>query len=256
MPLDVLQQAYNDALRFHKLTFPHGERESWLSEPSSIQDVLDVLAQNQRKYESKTSSRWRPAAMAVSWWRRASSKMIQYETVIDSLVSSNPEYAGLVWGAMKFLFKATLNHQEMSTKIAQAFAEIGDVLPDAEFRSRLFPRKEIRVHLAKVYAHIVEFCIRATQWYQKVRKSLWMKTLNAAFKTWPLVFQDICHGIERHIARIREMSVTGHQAETRHIHLRVQDLSLQVRDLMALVPSTSSHMFGKLPLLLFRTTSK
>jgi hypothetical protein len=30
--------------------------------------------------------------------------MMKYEKVIDTLVSSNPEYSAVVWGAMKFLF--------------------------------------------------------------------------------------------------------------------------------------------------------
>ncbi|KAG7292113.1 hypothetical protein NEMBOFW57_002146 [Staphylotrichum longicolle] len=221
---NVLQQAYDEALRFHKVAFQDNRGETWLSKASSMQDVLDVLAESQRKYQSKAASRWKPAATVVSWWKRASSTMIQYETVIDSLVSSNPEYAALVWGAMKFLFKATLNHQEMSSKIAQAFAEIGAVLPEAEFIARLFPSREIRFHLANAYARIVEFCIRATEWYEKMRRSSLKKVLNSAFKTWPLVFQDVRHEIERHIIRVRELAATGHHAETRHLHLRVQEL--------------------------------
>jgi hypothetical protein len=234
---DVIQQAYDEALRFHKAVFQDSKGETWLSKASSMQDVLDVLAESQRKHQAKIASRWKPAATAVSWWKRASSTMIQYETVIDSLVSSNPEYAGLVWGAMKFLFKATLNHQEISSKIAQAFAEIGAVLPEAEFITRLFPSREIRFHLASAYARIVEFCIRATEWYEKMRKSSLKKVFNAAFKTWPLVFQDVRHEIERHIIRVRELAATGHHAETRHLHLRVQELMTYI---------TSTQAFGEL----------
>ena len=189
-----------------------------------MRDVLAILEESQSRYHSKTARRSKPVAAAVSWWKRASAKMIQYETVIDTLVSSNPEYAALVWGAMKFLFKATLNHEELSSKIAQAFAEVGDVLPDAEFIARLHPTEKIRAHLANAYVQIVEFCIRATRWYEKMQKHSWKKVLGAAFKSWSLEFHDIRHTIDTHIKRVRELSAIEQQVEMRETLLRVRIL--------------------------------
>jgi hypothetical protein len=189
-----------------------------------MQDVLDVLEASQTKYQSRSAKRWKPVATAVTWWKQLSSRMMQYETVIDSFVSSNPEYAALVWGAMKFLFKSTLNYEECSSRLAQAFAEIGAVLPQAEFISQLYPTARIRAALANAYAQVVDFCIRATKWYEKMRKNSLKKMLGAAFKTWPLEFQDIRNNIDTQFRRLRELSAIAHQAETREINVRVVQL--------------------------------
>jgi hypothetical protein len=189
-----------------------------------MQDVLDVLEASQSKYQSRNAKRWKPVATAVTWWKQLSFRLMQYETVVDSFVSSNPEYAALVWGAMKFLFKVTLNHEECSSKLAQAFTEIGAVLPQAEFISQLYPTARIRATLASTYAQIVDFCVRATKWYEKMRRTSIKKVLGAAFKTWPLEFQDIRNNIEAQFTHLRELSAIAHQAETREINVRVVQL--------------------------------
>jgi hypothetical protein len=223
-PPDVVKHAYDDALAFYKATLQQGKGEAWLDNASSVQDVLDVLETSQSRFQSRNAKRWKPVATAVTWWKQLSSRMMQYETVVDSFISSNPEYAALVWGAMKFLFKVTLNYEECSSRLAQAFAEIGAVLPQAEFVSQLYPTARIRAALANTYAQIVDFCVRATKWYEKLRRTSIKKVLGAAFKTWPLEFQDIRNNIQTQFTRLRELSAIAHQAETRDINVRVIQL--------------------------------
>ncbi|CAM1504719.1 Fc.00g023100.m01.CDS01 [Cosmosporella sp. VM-42] len=126
---------------------------------------------------------------------------------------------------MKFLFAATINHQELSAKIAQAFAEIGGVLPEMDFiASKLYPTEMIRLTLAHVYAQILEFCIRATRWYNDVRRSYLKKVFRSISKTWPLEFQDIRLNIDTHCRRLREQSAIAHQVETRDMHAKLIDI--------------------------------
>lgn len=222
---DVIKNAYEQALLFHQANFPRKNSETWLSKASSIQDVLNILAESQQRYQASKLKRWKAVSKAATWWKALSLRMTQYEKVIDSLVSSNPEYAGLIWGAMRFLFTVTLNHQEISAKIAQAFAEIGAVLPEVEFISKnLYPTQLIRATLANVYTQILEFCIRATKWCDKARKSPTKQVFSAVFKTWPLQFQDIRQEIDTQVTRLREQAAIAHQAETREIHAQVRGL--------------------------------
>lgn len=226
--VEIVKQAYGRALDFHRLTFgPDATSTSWISNSSSIQDVLDVLAATRARYEAKSSKRWRSVAVVVSWWKLMSSRMMQYERVVDTLVSSNPEYAALVWGAMKFLFTVTIHHEEVSSKLAQAFAEIGAVLPEVNFvAQKLYPIEGIQVALANAYAQIIEFCIRATRWYDRIRRNIVKRVLGAVTKTWPLEFQDIRHNIDVQFRRLRELSIVAHQAETRAIHTKIAEIKV------------------------------
>lgn len=118
-----------------------------------------------------------------------------------------------------------MNHEELSNKIAQAFAEIGAVLPEIDFvAQKLYPVKSIQITLARVYAQILEFCMRATRWYDKIRRSPVKKVLSAVLKAWPLEFQDIRLNIDTQFRRLREQSAVAHQAETRDIHAKINDI--------------------------------
>ncbi|KAK0634098.1 hypothetical protein B0T14DRAFT_86339 [Immersiella caudata] len=226
-PLDVVQQAYNRALQFHQQEFAPASHDaiSWLSTTTKINDVLDILAKTQEAYLSKKRGRRKITSAAISWWKALSTRMMQYGSVINTVVSSNPEYAALVWGAMKFLFTVTINHEELSSKIARAFAEIGDVLPEVEFVSKkLYPTERIQLTLSNVYAQVVEFCIRATKWYNKTRQSPIKKVFSAIVKPWPLEFHDVKMSIDSQFRRLREQSAIAHQAETRDIHVKLGEI--------------------------------
>lgn len=245
-PPDVAKQAYEQALRFHHDEFASSTgTTSWLSSTSSVHDILHLLAETQKKYVDKRKGRWKTTTAAVSWWKLLSARMMQYEKVIDTFVASHPEYSALVWGAMRFLFTVTINHEELSSKIAQSFAEIGEVLPEAEFISQsLYPTQRIRYTLASVYAQIVEFCIRATKWYDRLRQSPVKKVLGAVFKTWPLEFQDIKVKIDVQLRRLREQSAVAHQAETREMHIQISEIQCFLNQV-----SPVSRAFGKRPML-------
>jgi hypothetical protein len=112
-----------------------------------------------------------------------------------------------------------LNYEELSSKIAQWFAETGSVLREAEFiAQRLYPVESIRSTLASIYAQILEFCIRATKWFNRVRDNFLKKALHAALHSWPLEFEDIKRTIDRHVRRLRDQSTLAHQAEMRDMH--------------------------------------
>lgn len=89
---------------------------------------------------------------------------------------------------------------------------------------KLYPLKSIQTTLANVYAQLVEFCIRATRWYDHVRRSFVKKAIHSVLKTWPLEFEDIKLNIDMHIRRLREQSAVAHQAETREMHQKISDI--------------------------------
>lgn len=70
-----------------------------------MSDVLAVLQESQNRYDKKVASKSKKLKAVGRWWKVAASRINHYSQVVDTLVSSNPEYAALVWGAFKFLFQ-------------------------------------------------------------------------------------------------------------------------------------------------------
>jgi len=114
------------------------------------------------------------------------------------------------------LTKATLNHEELSSKIAQSFVDVGDLLPEMDMITRLYPMKEIKVALAKLYAQILEFFMRATKWYNRGRIA---KRLVAITKPWALEFQDILARVNHYSAMIRNYAGAASFAELRELRM-------------------------------------
>lgn len=100
----VLGTAYHQALQFHQDEFGPSDEATWLKEKSTLSDVTAILAQAEEKYAASKAKKPKLLAHFTSWWQAASSSLMRYEKVIDTFVSSHPEYSALLWGAMKFLF--------------------------------------------------------------------------------------------------------------------------------------------------------
>lgn len=111
----------------------------------------------------------------------------------------------------------TLNHQELASKVSEAFCAISEALPEVGFlASELYPVPRIQSTLATMYTYIIDFCTRALRWYHKTRGGFIKKTWAAIADPWTLEFQDVVGQIQHAIARIRELAAIAHQAETRY----------------------------------------
>lgn len=105
-PIETVQKAFDHAKQFHEATFKgKNASESWLLTVSSMSDVLAVLHESQHRYDKKVASKSKKVKTVGKWWSVAASRINHYSQVVDTFVSSNPEYAALVWGAFKFLFQ-------------------------------------------------------------------------------------------------------------------------------------------------------
>lgn len=220
---------------------------TWLSSASTASEFVQIFEKSRQNYESKAASRSEGLSEAIEHWKSASSRVQHYSEVISNIVSSHPEYAAIVWGAFGFLFQVretalhnveeatdiflalpvevTLNHEELSIKLAQAFAEIGSVLPEIDFIANvLYPTQRIQETSAHVYAYIIEFCILATKWYTDVSRSKRWKMWHAFANPWPLKFEGIKTNIDAYSKRLREQSSLANQAEIRMVHAQVTEI--------------------------------
>ncbi|KAJ4213845.1 hypothetical protein NW759_010840 [Fusarium solani] len=233
-----------------------------------MESVLEEVRKAEEQQNKKKSSRHRFTKAAALVWTTAVNKINTFSKVIDVVVSSHPEYAALVWGSMKFLFLVTLNHQELASKISEAFCAISEALPEVDFlASELYPIPRMQSTLATIYTHIIDFCTRALRWYSKTRGSFIRKTLAAIKDPWALEFDDVVRQIHRTTARIREQAAVAHQAETRYVSSVVSQVQQEVLKLQrerrvpvsshgallngATLPSSSRPSFlGRTPLVI------
>ncbi|KAH7140820.1 hypothetical protein EDB81DRAFT_885529 [Dactylonectria macrodidyma] len=269
----ILKSAYEKAIAFHRDQYK-GRRKDDLAklfESSSVEDVLAHIQRTEQQHVGMKEGRSRLSAAVNSGWTTMVSKINTFSSVIDVLVSTHPEYAAPVWGTIKFMFMVTLSHQELSSKVVEAFSAISGSLPELNFLAKqLYPVSRIQQTLASMYTHIIDFCIRALKWYQKASGGVFKRALAAMKNPWPLEFEDVVHQIKQANTRIREQADIAHKAETRHISLTMSDVQLEVRnlrkdntDIKTLMVSGLAHpAFGKtslaagpVPLLLPQPTS-
>jgi hypothetical protein len=74
------------------------ERETWISAPASVNDLLLAVSGAREIYNAKRTSK------AWKWLTQLSARINYYGSTLDVLVQHHPEYAALAWGAMKVLF--------------------------------------------------------------------------------------------------------------------------------------------------------
>ncbi|PVI02119.1 hypothetical protein DM02DRAFT_590081 [Periconia macrospinosa] len=127
-----------------------------------IDDVLEIVAAAQRKYETKRKgSKVRERLTAVS------SRVMYYGHVLDVLSQHHPEYVSLAWGTMKFLFVLVLNHEETTSELAKAVANIGDVLPRARLQLDIFRVDSMKAAIERLYSDIITFLVMSLEWYEQ-----------------------------------------------------------------------------------------
>ncbi|KAH7144377.1 hypothetical protein B0J13DRAFT_555075 [Dactylonectria estremocensis] len=230
----ILKSAYGEAIVFHRDQYK-GRRKDDLAkffESSSVEDVLAHVQMTEHQHVKTKEGRSRLSAAVSFGWTTAVSRINTFGSVIDVLVSTHPEYAAPVWGTIKFLFLVTLCHQELSSKVAEAFSAISSSLPELNFLAKqLYPVSHIQQTLASMYTHIIDFCIRALKWYQKATGGVFKRAFAAMKNPWSLEFEDVVHQIKVANMRIREQADVAHKAETRHISLTMSDVQLEVKNL-------------------------
>ncbi|OCL10285.1 hypothetical protein AOQ84DRAFT_402084 [Glonium stellatum] len=82
---------------------------------------------------------------------------------------------------MKFMLVAFTNHGTVITSLAKTLSRIASALPRVELTTILFPTEWMKSAVAKLYAYMIKFFIRAYDWY---RESTFRHVLHAVTRTW------------------------------------------------------------------------
>ncbi|CAI6336218.1 unnamed protein product [Periconia digitata] len=154
----------------------------------------------QAKYEStRTGSKVRDRLAAVS------SRVLYYGHVLDVISQHHPEFVSLAWGTLKFLFVLVLNHEETTSELAKAVANIGDVLPRAKLQLEIFSADSMRGAVEILYTDILTFLSVTLEWYQQ--GSL-MRAWRAFTQPYKLRLKVLRDKIDESVRRVDNMAHT------------------------------------------------
>ncbi|KAI1321372.1 hypothetical protein F5Y16DRAFT_388897 [Xylariaceae sp. FL0255] len=231
---DPAKDAYDAAVSILSKELTLGERQTiWLQGHNSMSDVRAALSTAIQEYET------RPRDSKIrTWLSYCSSRFMYYGVILDTLSQHHPEYVSLVWGAMKFLFIAVLNHEELLTELSKAVARIADVLPRTELHSSLYPTKRMQEAVAQVYAKIVEFSILAIKWYKKGRLS---HTISSLANPFSLRYKPILEEITERSQRVDQLANAASKAEIRDLHIRLLGLDKRLAQMTEMMLAQQQH---------------
>ncbi|KAF4545427.1 uncharacterized protein LTHEOB_5260 [Lasiodiplodia theobromae] len=156
---------------------------------------------------------------AHKWTLKLSKRIVHYQNVMDVIVQHHPEYVSLAWGAMKFLFVAVVNHENLLSSLAKGLALVGEALPRVELAAVLYPTTRMKQALAELYAHIIRFLIRARDWFEE-RKPL--RILHSVTRPAELRYDDLIDEIDSCSRNVVSLAVSAAQAEQRDMHTKLQ----------------------------------
>lgn len=93
--------------------------------------------------------------------------------------------------------------------------DVGDALSRANLAVSLYPTSSIRRMSATLYAHIIQFLLRALEWYEE---GPWKRAMHAVTKPADLRYTDIINNIHQTTGKITAHATAGSHAEQRDIH--------------------------------------
>ena len=114
-----------------------------------------------------------------------------------------------------------MNYENLLKAVAKTFSQIADVLPRTELHLRLYTTPRMLSDIAQIYASIIQFVCRATEWYSKNRLQ---RSLSAIIKPFEIGFKDIVDEIGVYSRRVDEHANAAMKAELRDLHIAMMEM--------------------------------
>ncbi|KAI1323444.1 hypothetical protein F5Y16DRAFT_403464 [Xylariaceae sp. FL0255] len=182
-----------------------------------MEDVLGAVSSILTEYESQ-----RTHQKIIKWLRSFANRVQVYGNVMDVLVQQHPEYVSLVWGAMKFLFTAVINHEKIATTLAKALTQLADTLPRVEVASILYPTERLKTAVVQLNIQILEFLSRAYTWY---RENSFKRILHSITQPVELRYQDLLESMTTSSDVVRLVAECSQQVELRDVHHKINHMN-------------------------------
>ncbi|KAI9792024.1 MAG: hypothetical protein M1833_001273 [Piccolia ochrophora] len=145
----------------------------------------------------------------------------QFTAVVDTLVSSHPEVAALIWGSVKFALLATSNFTSYFESISVLLMSIGKQCPRfSEYQALYQNSTRLQNALSCFYARIVRFC---KQVFLFTQRTGFMQTFKSIWKPFEIEFGPIKAELEHWSNEVREEVLLASQT-TMHDENRLQKM--------------------------------
>jgi len=118
-----------------------------------------------------------------------------------------------------------VNHEESIHQLVKALTRFTDFLPRQELKLILYPSCQMQQTVARLYACLMHFMVRALQWYQSGKAK---RAIGAIFKPFALDFQDGLTEVNELSRTVDEIATTAAQAELRAVHTKVEDVNKEL----------------------------
>ncbi|KAK1701990.1 hypothetical protein BDP67DRAFT_585715 [Colletotrichum lupini] len=225
---DPAKNAYDNTIVILKKDLTDEEYQQLrLQSQHSMNDVQSAVESARQEYQTKSKGSKTQSALTT-----CSSRIMFYGAIFDTFSQHHPEYVSLGWGALKFLFVAVLNHEELLVEISKAVSRIALVLPRTELHSVLYPTPRMQEAVSQLYAKIIEFALMAIKWYKKGKLS---HSFTAIIKPFSLGFKPIVEEIAERSKHVDELASAAVKAEIRDLHVNIHRQNKTILQLTEMV---------------------
>ncbi|KAJ9213962.1 hypothetical protein DTO166G4_4407 [Paecilomyces variotii] len=192
-------------------------------------EAMTIAIRNQVEEESNYY-RKRKLGKCMNTFQEFGQNVKQYFAVVDIFVQTNPQYAGLIWGALRLLFQISSNYIEYLEKLSSMFQSLCLMLEVYEehyevFRENVMKRNEtvtirLRKALANIYVDIIQLCYRTLRLFTSKKHARLRFTRSfigrLMWKPFDLEFQGLKHRFDQS----RELFEYEATRSTREVALR------------------------------------
>ncbi|KAL6712766.1 hypothetical protein ACLMJK_000640 [Lecanora helva] len=132
-----------------------------------------------------------------------------------------------------------LNHEELMSTFAKALCRIADCLPRQELRLILYPTIQIKQAVARLYAYLIQFLLKALEWYQE---GTFKRILHSFTQPVGLKYKDILENIEDCSRQLDQWAAALSQAELRDIHNMQRDMHTDLGKTGAIIQQSAASV--------------
>ncbi|KAK4061555.1 uncharacterized protein Triagg1_10264 [Trichoderma aggressivum f. europaeum] len=211
-----VESLFNEALAEFSSEFSKdGKQQEWIID-SSFESVLASVEEARVYYEGrKGTSKLRKGLVQLS------EKLYNYSNIMDVLLSQQPKYSALAWGAMKCLLLTVKDHDDLLSQLYGGLNDIAHIISRTEIIIQLYPTQQIKQVVVAIYARILEFLLRVLRWY---RESKMTHLRHALTKHMEHQYGDLLATISSLSDTMCKMALDSSHAEQRDMHKRIAQI--------------------------------
>lgn len=128
-------------------------------------------------------------------------------------------------------------------EFAKAVTDIAEVLPRVKLNAQLYQTDRIKANISKLYAYILLFFKQILSWYQLSRTQ---KAISAFLNPFKLRLKTTVDEVKRCGSILDAAADSASRAETRSIHVLVQDMCGKITDVETRIDNLSTSLTDKL----------